>query len=154
MMTALPPPAKTADLARPLFNQAIRRGWFRRLLCALTGRSRRLRELNDALCCSSIQNSAYAGAYPVPIQQIQGTEGKVADFDADFNPRREESRSRWLQVAIERLRGRDLPPVELVEVDGIYYVRDGHHRISVARSLGQSWIDAEVIRMQLDHRDF
>jgi len=39
-------------------------------------------------------------------------------------------------------------------VDGIYYVRDGHHRISVARSLGQQFIDAEVIRMSLDQRDF
>jgi len=154
MMTALPPPAKTADLARPLFEQAVRRGWLYRLRASIFRRSPQLKELDQTLCCARVQNSAYAGAYPVEIKQIQGTEGKAADFDGHFHPKREGSRSRWLQVAIERLRGRDLPPVELVEVDGIYYVRDGHHRISVARSLGQTWIDAEVIRMSLDQRDY
>jgi len=153
-MTTLPTPEKTADLALPLFNQAVQRGWLYRLWSGLFRRSPELKELDQTLCCAQVQSSSYAGAYPVEIKQIQGTEGKAADFDGHFHPRREESRSRWLQVAIERLRGRNLPPVELVEVDGIYYVRDGHHRISVARTLGQTWIDAEVIRMSLDQRDF
>jgi len=43
-----------------------------------------------------------------------------------------------------------LPPVELIQVGGCYFVRDGHHRISVARSFGQQYIEAEIIRMQLN----
>ena len=153
-MTALPSPAQVADQALPLFEQAFQRGWLYRLSTFLFRRSYQLKELGQTLCCARVQNSAYAGAYPVEIKQIQGTENKAADFDGHFHPRRQQSRSRWLEVAVERLRGRDLPPVELVEVDGIYYVRDGHHRISVARTLGQQFIDAEVIRMSLDQRDF
>jgi ParB-like chromosome segregation protein Spo0J len=45
-----------------------------------------------------------------------------------------------------------LPPVDLVELDGTYYVRDGHHRISVARSLGQDYIEAEITKMTLSRR--
>jgi len=153
-MTALPSPAQVSDQALPLFEQAFQRGWLYRLSTFLFRRSYQLKELGQTLCCARVQNSAYAGAYPVEIKQIQGTESKAADFDGHFHPRRQQSRSRWLEVAVERLRGRDLPPVELVEVDGIYYVRDGHHRISVARTLGQQFIDAEVIRMSLDQRDF
>ncbi|HEY3310826.1 MAG TPA: hypothetical protein VGK00_04225 [Anaerolineales bacterium] len=50
---------------------------------------------------------------------------------------------------MEKLNGRELPPVELIQVENIYYVRDGHHRISVSRSLGQDFIDAEVTIMLL-----
>jgi ParB-like chromosome segregation protein Spo0J len=52
-------------------------------------------------------------------------------------------------VAEARLRGINLPPVQLIEVGGRYYVRDGHHRISVAQALGDTFIDAEVTRWQM-----
>ncbi len=48
-----------------------------------------------------------------------------------------------------RLRGVHMPPVQLIELGGRYYVRDGHHRISVAKALGESFVDAEVVRWQL-----
>jgi hypothetical protein len=48
-------------------------------------------------------------------------------------------------VAVVRLAGEDLPAVELVHTGGIYFVRDGHHRISVAKALSEAYIDAEVI---------
>lgn len=71
------------------------------------------------------------------------------EFDDQFHPTREEGRTRWLGVAIARLSGRDLPAVCLIELDGFYYVRDGHHRISVAQALGQQYIDAEITRMHI-----
>jgi hypothetical protein len=52
--------------------------------------------------------------------------------------------SRWLRVAAARDQGKVLPPVVLVQVGDVYFVRDGHHRISVARALGQLDIEAEV----------
>ena len=51
---------------------------------------------------------------------------------------------RWLGVARAALRGEHLPPVDLIRAGDVYYVRDGHHRISVARALGQREIDARV----------
>ena len=57
--------------------------------------------------------------------------------------------SRWLGVAAARDHGKVLPPVVLVQVGGVYFVRDGHHRISVARALGQLDIEAEVTVWQV-----
>ena len=48
-------------------------------------------------------------------------------------------------MAQAKLDGTVLPPVELIQVGDIYFVRDGHHRISVARALGEEYIDAEII---------
>jgi hypothetical protein len=89
-------------------------------------------------------NRHYLGVQSVPIERIQGSEGRIEDFDNAFNPVHERSRSRWLSVASVRLAGAELPPVELIQVGDIYFVRDGHHRISVAKALGERFIDAEV----------
>jgi len=142
----------SSNQALHLFRESSLLGWFYRLWARLTNRSSRLLDLDEALCCSEVKNSHYAGIRPVCIDRIQGTLGKSDEFDAEFHPVKESSRSRWLSVALEKLRDHDLPPVELVDVDGIYYVRDGHHRISVARSLGQEYIEAEITRLSLSRR--
>jgi hypothetical protein len=83
----------------------------------------------------------------VPMDQIQGSEGREHDFDLDFNPLQSHNMDRWVNVAVARQLGISLPPVELVQVGQIYFVRDGHHRISVAKALGQREIEAEVTRI-------
>ena len=135
-----------------LFREAFLHGWLRNVWARLTGQCYCLEELNETLEDACIESSHYAGVKSVPIGKIRGTEGKAEDFDAEFNPTQERTRARWLEIAVQKLRGRDLPPVELVEVGGIYYVRDGHHRISVSHSLGQEYIDAEVTQMQIRQR--
>jgi hypothetical protein len=118
----------------------------------LTRRTFRLLDLDDTLRDAVVTNSHYGGLKTVLIEHIRGTQGKADDFDAEFNPIQERTRSRWLEIAYARLRGRDLPPVELVQVGDVYYVRDGHHRISVSHWMGQSYIDAEITVMQLQRR--
>lgn len=140
--------------AATLFWRSLHDGWLCRLKARLARQSSRLRDLDETLAQASIHGSSYAGLQTVDLDLIQGTQGKQADFDICFHPLKETSLQRWLNIALERLRGRELPPVDLVEAGGIYYVRDGHHRISVARSLGQAFIEAEVIRMNLDHNRF
>jgi hypothetical protein len=89
-------------------------------------------------------NQHYAGVHTVSINQIRGSESRGEDFDHDFNPRHKRSASRWIGVYAAWQEGVPLPPVELVQIGDSYFVRDGHHRISVARSLGMDYIDAEV----------
>ena len=137
--------------ALTLFWRAFEHGGLCRLKARLTRTPLRLLDLDETLAWASVQNSSYAGIQAVDINLIQGTQGKPDDFDIHFHPLTCACLQRWLNIAAERLRGHDLPPVDLVETGGIYYVRDGHHRISVARSLGQVFIEAEVIRMSLDH---
>jgi hypothetical protein len=136
-----------------MFNHALREGWLHRLWANLCHRCLCLEDLDETLKSSEVADSHYAGVMTVAIDRIGGTEGKADEFDAEFNPIQERSRSRWVEIALQKLRGRDLPPVDLVQLDGTYYVRDGHHRISVSRAMGQSYIDAQVTIMHLQQHN-
>ena len=124
---------------RKAFEQAVSRAQRGKVKGFLTGSPRRLRSLEG------YHNSdRYLGMVEVPLDQICGTDGRQNDFDIDFNPLRKESRDQWVGVFNAWYRGVPLSPVQLVKVGDIYYVRDGHHRISVARAMGMSSIEAEV----------
>jgi hypothetical protein len=138
-----------ADQPLLMFNKALQHGWIHNLWSKLTRRCFCLVDLDEALKSSPVESSHYAGIKTIPIRCIHGTQGKADEFDAEFNPTQERSRTRWMGIALEKLRGRDLPPVELIEVNGKFYVRDGHHRISVSRAMGQDFIDAEVTVLNL-----
>ncbi len=117
-------------------------GRLRHLWGLLTGRSQRLYDLNGLSAVSCEQH--YLGLRTVPLASIIGSEGRCHDFDADFNPRQSATLERWLSVYSAIYQGIGLPPVTLIEIRGKYFVRDGHHRISVARRLGKVDVDAEV----------
>ena len=117
-------------------------GRLRHLWGLLTGRSQRLYDLNGLSAASCEQH--YLGLRTVPLASIIGSEGRCHDFDAGFNPRQSATLERWLSVYSAIYQGIGLPPVTLIEIRGRYFVRDGHHRISVARKLGKVDVDAEV----------
>ena len=106
--------------------------------------SRRLLDLSDVGDTCRVEARSYAGLHTVPTEQILGSEGRSDDFDRDFHPVRDHCKDRWLRIARARDQDKVLPPVVLVQVGDVYFVRDGHHRISVARALGQLDIEAEV----------
>jgi hypothetical protein len=85
-----------------------------------------------------------AGFKVVPLEAIVGTIDRGRDFDRRFRPTTGRVRGRWEQIAAMARRGDALPPVDLVRVGELYFVRDGHHRVSVARALGRDDIDASV----------
>ncbi len=80
----------------------------------------------------------------VPLDAIVGTVDRGRDFDRSFRPTTGRVRSRWEHIAAAMRRGEAMPPVDLVRIGQIYFVRDGHHRVSVARALGHDDIDAIV----------
>jgi hypothetical protein len=90
----------------------------------------------------------YLGVQTVCIEQICGSEGRSGDFDSLFYPSQGHSQQRWVSIAAARIRGLVLPPVELIQVGDGYFVRDGHHRISVARALGEEVVEAQVTAWQ------
>jgi hypothetical protein len=85
-----------------------------------------------------------AGSAVVALDAIVGSVGRARDFDRSFRPTSGRVRSRWEHIAAMARRGESLPPVDLVRIGEIYFVRDGHHRVSVARALGRRDIDAYV----------
>jgi hypothetical protein len=121
-------------------------GGIGRRLRRLFGRSQEgLQSLSEATKGLAFEGAHQMGTATVPLARIQGSEGKSNEFDREFRPLKAYIRERWVSLAAAYLRGVVLPPVELIKVNENYYVRDGHHRISVARAFGQVDIDAEVI---------
>jgi len=84
------------------------------------------------------------GLQVVPLDAIVGTVDRAVDFDRGFRPTSARLRSRWERIAAAQRRGEALPPISLFQVGELYFVRDGHHRVSVAKSLGREDIDAYV----------
>jgi hypothetical protein len=86
----------------------------------------------------------WVGLRVVALDAIIGSVGRGRDFDRRFRPTSARVRSRWEQIAAAMRRGDSLPPVSLHQIGELYFVEDGHHRVSVARALGHSDIDANV----------
>jgi hypothetical protein len=84
------------------------------------------------------------GLRVVPLDAIIGSVDRGRDFDRHFRPTSGRVRSRWEQIAAAMRGGKAMPPVDLYEIGEIYFVRDGHHRVSVACALGRGDIDAYV----------
>jgi hypothetical protein len=138
-----------AGRANSLYASARKRGQRGQFWSSLTGRSRCLFRLTSVEDSLKIEANCDAGLRTVRIAQILGSEGRSTDFDRDFYPLQEHNRERWLSIARARQQGKALPPVVLIQVGDVYFVRDGHHRISVARALGQEAIEAMVIVWQV-----
>lgn len=84
------------------------------------------------------------GPQVVALEAIVGTVDRQRDFDRRFRPTSQRVRGRWEQIAAAMRRGASMPPVDLLRIGEIYFVRDGHHRVSVSRALGRTDIDAYV----------
>ena len=113
------------------------------------------RQPNELLAYGEVQRlnkaeaETYRGIKSVPVEDIVGSVDRYQDFDRAFFPRQRHTASRW--KSIDRAYHRDvrLPPVQLYKVDDVYFVKDGNHRVSVARQHGVEFIDAEVIERRV-----
>lgn len=132
------------------FWQLLLIGKWRRLWQRLWRKSNNLLDLNNFWLTQKIATRHHLGLRSVPINQIVGSEGRAQDFDINFFPRQRHNSDRWINIATAVMMGRTLPPVSLVKICDTYFIRDGHHRISVARVFGQLEIDAEIVEWQVD----
>lgn len=94
------------------------------------------------------ENESYEGVKTVPVAQIVGSEDRYKDFDGEFFPKSLHLKSRWESIDEAHQENIILPPVTLYELGGLYFVRDGNHRVSVAKSKGIEFIDAEVVSLK------
>lgn len=88
------------------------------------------------------------GRQVVAIDCIVGSVDRTRDFDRSFRPTSPRTRGRWERIAAAMRRGEAMPPVSLYKIGEIFFVRDGHHRISVARALRWKEIEADVTEVQ------
>lgn len=93
-------------------------------------------------------NETYVGMKVIPIEKIVGSEGRYNDFDNHFFPKSSFMKNRWEHVDEAAIKDIILPPIKVYEIAGLYFVRDGNHRVSVAKARGVEFIDAEVVSLQ------
>ena len=91
---------------------------------------------------------AYRGMRIVEVEKITGSVGRYRDFDGSFLPRKKSMAQRWNRVDRAYHQGVELPAVSLYKIGEAYFVRDGNHRVSVARYHGVAAIDAEVVEIR------
>lgn len=96
------------------------------------------------------QNETYIGMQTIPISKIVGSEGRYKDFDNQFFPRNSYMKERWEHVDDAAIKDIILPPIRVYELGGLYFVRDGNHRVSVAKSRGTEFIDAEIVSLKTE----
>ena len=129
------------------FHLAQRRARVARVLCLVAGKRDRMLFLEEVLDSRWLLGQSYVGVRPIEVGRIVGSESRTREFGRNFLPLRSFLKHRWARVN-EAYRGDvALAAIRVFELDGRYYVRDGRHRVSVARFHRVEYIDAEIVKI-------
>jgi nucleotide-binding universal stress UspA family protein len=130
------------------FYRARRRAALQEIMARLTGKSADLLSFEDVRQKLKAKGIAARELKEIPLDAIVGSVGRYADFTRSFLPRRDSDRERWakVEVAVTGLIG--LPPIDVYQIGQAYFVLDGNHRVSVARELGATHIQADVTEVR------
>lgn len=132
------------------FTRAMYKAFKEELKGFLLRKSRRLLPFDQVKDKLEISFTRNLGVQEVSIDNIVGSEGRYRSFTRQFLPLQEDLRDRWKKVNQAQAFQKDLPPVELYKVCNAYFVKDGHHRVSVARTKGGRYIEARVYEYECD----
>src|SRR5512136_3018729 len=127
------------------FSRARGRAFFNDIVAFLFGEDNRLLSFDAVKHSLRIGGQSYMGVRTVEVAKIVGSVDRYADFDRAFMPTQAHTAERWKSVDRAHYQSIELPPVSLYKIGDMYFVRDGHHRVSVAREQGVEFIDAEII---------
>ncbi len=133
------------EQVRADFDRARHKAFLHDLWAAVGRRPNDLIPYNEVRRRLSPERESYRGVQVVPLDQIVGSMDRFQDFDREFLPRQSHTARRWKNVDRAYYDDVTLPPIQLYKVGDIYFVKDGNHRVSVARERGAAFIDAEVI---------
>ena len=132
------------------FSKAISRAFTQELKDLLLRRSKRLLPFDEIKEKLELWYGKDVGLMSVPLDSIVGSQGRYRNFTRHFLPLDENLRNRWKQIETAVASGKDLPPVELYKVCNAYFVKDGHHRVSVAKAKKKISIEAKVFEYNCD----
>jgi hypothetical protein len=89
------------------------------------------------------------GVQDIPVDSIVGSvDRRRQEFDRNFRPAASDTRERWERVAVARRSPEGLPPIDVYRIGELHFVKDGHHRVSVARAMGDPTIEAHVTEVR------
>src|SRR4030081_2933775 len=134
--------------ARTDFETARIQAFLRDAGAVIRGDTRPLLSFDEVRRAARLEGQSYRGLKDVPIADIRGSVGRPNDFDASFLPVKPRMPKRWEQLDAPMRPGEAVPPIEVYRLGNVYFVKDGHHRVSVARHLGWQTIPARVIEVK------
>lgn len=129
------------------FERARGRAAWLRLKSMITGQRDDLPWLARVREAAGSLNESYRGVRTIDVDRIVGSKSRATEFNRDFLPRKRHLNARWSRVNSAFHDAVTLPPIRVFELEGDYFVRDGNHRVSVAKHYGVKCIDAEVVRL-------
>ncbi|MCL4297444.1 MAG: hypothetical protein KJ077_17025 [Anaerolineae bacterium] len=127
------------------FSRARQRAFVEEWLNFFRGRSNNLLPFEEIKQSLQLQDAAYKGLQEIELDKIVGSTGRYRDFTRTFLPKNSTTEDRWRRVDAVAHSGEGFPPIEVYQVGDVYFVRDGNHRVSVARAHGAKTIEAYVI---------
>ena len=122
----------------------------RRALARLSARLRRADDVNHILPFEEVAQALgrvgerRLGLELISLDSIIGTVDRAREFDRDFRPTSPRVRERWQRINLAQRRGEAMPPIDVYRIGELHFVKDGHHRVSVAHALGYRDIEAYV----------
>jgi hypothetical protein len=127
------------------YTAARKKAFMEEWLNFFTGRPNDLLSFEEVKQNLRLQDSAYRGLQEIELDKIVGSTGRYRDFTRTFLPKTDETEQRWRRIdaIVHDLQG--FPPIEVYKVGEVYFVRDGNHRVSVAKQHGATTIEAYVI---------
>ncbi len=131
------------------FENARRRAGTQDLINLVTRQSNTLVPFDEVRARLRSATEVKRGTTTIPLNAIVGSVGRYRDFTREFLPRDEALEERWrrLDEAVNSLQ--DIPPIDVYKLGDVYFVRDGNHRVSVARANGATEIEANVTEIPL-----
>jgi hypothetical protein len=137
------------NLANQDYERAVFKAIWRAVIAWMTGKNNELLPFDEVRDRLPLRGQHDLGLKEVRIDQIVGSLGRYRDFDRAFLPRQLHTKDRWLSIDKAHHRDIILPPVELYKLGEVYFVKDGNHRVSVARERGQEFVDAHVTEIDI-----
>ncbi len=126
------------------FAEMRNRVFFQSVLSMFRQKTTDLLAFDDVRSMLKLNHTRYLGVQDVPLEKIVGSVGRYHDFTRAFLPLNDSQENRWRGVYDLTTGGRGFPPVDLFKIGDIYFVRDGNHRVSVARANDAETIEAYV----------
>ncbi len=128
------------------FSRARSRGFWDIKRSLMTGHKPYLLPFDEVIKGLPATSTIHLGLQNIPLKNIVGSVGRSQDFTHRFMPRLRDGRGKecWRTIYTLVVSGGGLPPVEVFQIGPMYFVQDGHHRVSVASYLGWSTIQADV----------
>jgi hypothetical protein len=127
----------------------------RQILSRLAHRLRRVPDdvnlilpFDEVIAALGMQGERSAGLQTIRLDTIVGTVDSRRDFDRRFRPTSGRVRERWERLALAQRRGEPIPPIDVYRVGDMHFVKDGHHRVSIAIANGLTVIDAYVTEVR------